>query len=411
MPEKRLVLANCGVIDPRDIGTCLETGGFGALEKVRNSMTPEQVIEVVKASGLRGRGGAGFGCGLKWELARKAQGDEKFLICNADEGEVGTFKDRFVLENDPFTLIEGMAIAGHAIGAGTAYIYLRAEYHHLLDLLVDAIRQVAERGFLEHMHVEVREGAGAYICGEESALMNSIEGRRGEARFRPPFPPTQGLFGLPTIINNVETLMNIPPIIARGPQWFEQIGTSHSKGTKVFSISGDVARAGVYELVMGSPLRELVTDLAGARDVKMIQVGGASGRIVPVEMLETPLCYEAVLGSGGITVFDESRSAIDIVHRCVAFLAEESCGLCTPCRDGTEVMVEIFERLGKGDGAEPDIRALEDLSEVMMLSSLCGLGQGAPVPVLDSLRHFRREYDDRIGKSLLLRRLPGVRYS
>jgi NADH:ubiquinone oxidoreductase subunit F (NADH-binding) len=402
------VLANCEVVDPRDIDTCLARDGFRALERARSTMTPEQVIQAVTASGLRGRGGAGFDCGLKWSLARDAQGDEKFLICNADEGEVGTFKDRYILAKDPFTLIEGMAIAGYAIGAEQAYLYLRAEYRHLLDLLADAVDQAAERGFLDHMELEIRQGAGAYVCGEESALMNSIEGRRGEPRFRPPFPPTQGLWGRPTIINNVETLMNIPPIIGRGPEWFSQIGTDRSKGTKVFSVSGDVARPGVYELVMGSSLRELVVELAGADRVKMVQVGGASGRIVPEDMLDTPLCFETIMGSGGVTVFDHSRCVVDTVRRCIAFSAHESCGQCTPCREGIEAMVEIFERLDRADGEERDIAALEDLSEVMMLSSLCGLGQGAPVPVLDSLRYFRREYDDRIGKSLLLRGLPGV---
>jgi len=402
---------NCGVIDPRDIETYLERHGFEALAKARNAMTPEEVIEAVTESGLRGRGGAGFDCGTKWELAREAPGDEKFLICNADEGEVGTFKDRFILEKDPFTLIEGMAIAAHAIGVKRAYIYLRAEYRHLLGLLRDAIDQARERGFLESLDVRITEGAGAYICGEESALMNSIEGERGEARFRPPFPPTRGLWGSPTIINNVETLMNIPPIIAEGPQWFSDMGTSQSKGTKVFSVSGDVANPGVYELVMGSPLRELVVDLAGATGVKMIQVGGAAGRIVPGDEPDTPLSFETVLGSGGVTVFDESRDVIDIVHRDLAFLAEESCGKCTPCREGTEAMVEILERLSEGDGVEGDMVALEDLSEAMMLSSLCGLGQGAPVPVLDSLQHFRNAYEDRISKSIFLRTLPGVRHS
>jgi NADP-reducing hydrogenase subunit HndC len=407
--ERRLVLANCEVIDPRDIDTCLARDGFRALEHARSAMTPEQVIQVVRASGLRGRGGAGFDCGLKWALAREAPGDEKFLICNADEGEVGTFKDRYILANDPFTLIEGIAIAGHAIGAKQAYLYLRAEYHHLLDLLTGAVDQARERGFLDHMELQIREGAGAYVCGEESALMNSIEGRRGEPRFRPPFPPTEGLWGRPTIINNVETLMNIPTIIAEGARWFSQIGTDRSKGTKVFSISGDVTRPGVYELVMGSSLRELVVELAGAEKVKMVQVGGASGNIVPEEMLDTPLSYETVMGSGGVTVLDDSRCAIDMARRCIAFSAHESCGQCTPCRDGLEAMVEIFERLDRVDGTERDIEALEELSEAMMLSSLCGLGQGAPVPVLDSLRHFRHEYDDRIGKSFLLRGLRDVR--
>jgi NADH-quinone oxidoreductase subunit F len=403
VPEQRLVLANCGVIDPGDIETYLDRGGFKALEKARDAMTPEAVIEVVKASGLQGRGGAGFDCGLKWEMARRAEGEEKFLICNADEGEVGTFKDRFILQNDPFTLIEGIAIAGYAIGVRRAYVYLRAEYHHLLELLLGALGQARQRGFLELLDVEVREGAGAYICGEESALMNSIEGKRGEARFRPPFPTAEGLWGCPTIINNVETLMNIPAIIAQGAAWFARMGTARSKGTKVFSVSGDVARAGVYELMMGSQLKELVVELGGAENIKMVQVGGAGGRIVPAQMIDTPLCYETILGSGGITVFDESRCVIDIVHRDLEFFADESCGKCTPCREGTEAMVEILGRLSRGDGVERDVEFLEVLSQVMMSSSLCGLGQGAAVPVQDSLRYFRHEYKDRIEKSLFLR--------
>jgi NADH:ubiquinone oxidoreductase subunit F (NADH-binding) len=278
VPEKRVVLKNCEVIDPRDIAGYLDADGFKALEKARG-MHPKEVIEEVKASGLMGRGGAGFPCGTKWELARKARGNEKFLICNADEGEVGTFKDRYILEHDPFTLIEGMAIAAYAIGAKMTYIYLRAEYHYLLDVLTNAIDQAREKGFLEHLEIQVREGAGSYICGEESALMDSMEGKRGEPRFRPPFPPTRGLWEEPTIINNVETLMNIPPIILNGAPWFNEMGTEESKGTKVFSVSGDVERPGVYELVMGSHLREVVMDLAGARDVKM------SRWVVPPEEL------------------------------------------------------------------------------------------------------------------------------
>ncbi len=396
MPEKRIVLKNCGVIDPRDIATSVNKGGFKASQKALAEMTPEQIIEVVQASGLRGRGGAGFPCGLKWELTRKASGDEKYLICNADEGEVGTFKDRYILENDPFTLIEGIAIAAYALGAKQSYIYLRAEYHHLLDLLLGAIGQARERGFLEHVDIEVREGAGAYICGEESALMDSIEGKRGEPRYRPPFPATEGLWGKPTSINNVETLMNIPQIILNGADWFNQIGTERSKGTKVFSVSGDVVKPGVYELVLGTPLRELVIDLASAEKVKMIQIGGATGRILPNDMIDTPLAFESVLGAGGVTVFDESRDVIDIVYRTMEFLADESCGKCTPCREGTEVIVEILEKFYNGEGREKELGYLEDLSNAMILSSLCGLGQAAPVPVMDTLQYFREDYESRI---------------
>ncbi len=407
MPEKRVVLKNCGVINPLDLSTYLERDGFKALEKARKKLTPEQTIEEVKASGLRGRGGAGFLCGVKWELASRAAGEEKFLLCNADEGEVGTFKDRYILEHDPFSLIEGMAIAGYAIGAKKAYIYLRAEYHFLLDHLGQALQQVKGKGFLEQLDIEIREGAGAYICGEESALMNSLEGRRGEVRFRPPYPPLKGLWEKPTIIHNVETLMNIPRIILNGAKWFNEMGTGQSKGTKVFSVSGDVDKPGVYELVMGSALKELL-ELAGTKEVKMVQVGGASGKVIPSSLIHTPLSYETILGSGAITVFDESRDVIDFAYRTMEFLAEESCGKCAPCREGTEVMLEILGRLAKGEGEQPDLEILETLSGVMGLSSLCGLGQSAPVPVLDTLKYFRKEYENRIGQSIFLRTLKPI---
>jgi NADH:ubiquinone oxidoreductase subunit F (NADH-binding) len=398
VPEKRVVLQNCGIIDPRDIATYINRDGFKALKKVLK-LTGEQLIGEIKASGLRGRGGAGFPCGLKWELARKAPGDEKYVICNADEGEVGTFKDRYILENDPFSLIEGIAIAGYAIGAKKAYIYLRAEYHFLLDLLEGAIAQSKKRGFLKQLDIEIRQGAGAYVCGEESALMDSIEGKRGEVRYRPPFPPTSGLWGKPTIINNVETLMNVPRIVLNGAEWFEQMGTERSKGTKVFSVSGDVKNPGVYELVLGSSLKELVKDLAGAKKVQAVQVGGATGRIIPADKLDTPLSFETILGAGAITVFDKSRDIIDIVYRTLEFLAEESCGKCAPCREGTEAMVEILERFCKGKGLEKDIAVLGELADTMMLASMCGLGQAAPIPVMDSLQYFRDAYDQRISQS------------
>jgi NADH:ubiquinone oxidoreductase subunit F (NADH-binding) len=409
LPEKRIVLKNCNVIDPRDINTYLEQDGFKAYT-LALSMTPEAVIAEVKASGLRGRGGAGFPCGVKWELARKAPGDVKYLICNADEGEVGMFKDRYILQHDPFNLIEAMAIAAHAIGAKQSFIYLRAEYHYLLDVLVDAIDQVKTKGFLAHLDIKICEGAGAYICGEESALMDSIEGKRGEARFKPPFPPSKGLWGKPTIINNVETLMNIPAILLNGARWFSQIGTDKSKGTKVFSVSGDVDRHGVCEFVMGSRLDEIVVDWAHARDIKMVQVGGATGGIIPYSMIETPLAFESVLGSGAVTVFDKSRDTLDFVSRTVEFLAEESCGKCTPCREGTEVMLEILGRLARGDGQQEDIQTLEELSNVMALSSLCGLGQSASIPVLDTLKYFRNEFEIRIKQSVFLRSLEGQQW-
>lgn len=406
MPERRMVLANCGIIDPCDIDAYLKRDGFEALAKARE-MGPDATIEEVKGSGLRGRGGAGFPCGLKWELARKNEEPERFFICNADEGEMGTFKDRYMIENDPFKLVEGMAIAGYATGARKAFVYLRGEYRYLLGVLKNALSQAKERGFLIDLEIEIREGAGAYVCGEESALMNSIEGKRGEVRFRPPYPPSQGLWEKPTIINNVETLCNIPGIVLKGAEWFRATGTEKSKGTKVFSVSGDVHRPGIYELEMGSSLKELVLDLAGAKDVKMVQVGGATGRILPESMMESKLCFEDVLGSGGVIVFDRQRDVIEMVYHIVEFLAEESCGKCAPCREGTEVMVEILGRLKRGDGAQEDLEALKDLGELMKSSALCGLGQGTPVPVQDSMTHFLADYETRIAQSQFLRSVRG----
>ena len=396
MPQAKVVLKNCGIIDPGRISTYRERDGFKALEKARREMTPEKVLGEVKASGLRGRGGAGFPCSIKWEGARNSPGDEKYVICNADEGEVGTFKDRYILENDPFTLVEGLAIAGYAVGARQGYIYLRAEYYYLLDLLRGAVNQARESGFLDGFSIDIMEGAGAYVCGEESALMESIEGKRGEARYRPPFPTVAGLWQKPTTINNVETLMNIPQIVLNGGSWYAQMGTERSKGTKVFSVSGDVANPGVYELVLGSRLRELVEELASARDIKLMQIGGATGRIIPYDMIDTPLAFEDVLGAGAVTVFDKSRDVIDIVHRTMEFLAEESCGKCTPCRQGTEVMVGILARFCRGEGLAKDIKALDVLSDTMILSSLCGLGQAAPFAVTDTLKYFRGDYERRI---------------
>ncbi|MGD0488690.1 MAG: NADH-ubiquinone oxidoreductase-F iron-sulfur binding region domain-containing protein [Syntrophorhabdales bacterium] len=397
---ERIVLRYSDAIDPDDIAAYVRRGGFQALSKARK-MGREKVIAEMKASNLKGRGGAGFPCGTKWELARKQAGHEKYLICNADEGEVGTFKDRYIIEHDPFAVLEGIAIAAYAIGAHRAYLYLRTEYHYLLDSLKKAVGQAASKGLID-LPIEIREGAGAYVCGEESALINSIEGKRGEARFRPPFPPTSGLFGKPTVVNNVETLMNVVPIIDKGAAWFSSIGTPLSAGTKVFSVSGDVAKPGVFELPMGARLSELMI-LAGASDIKMVQIGG--GGVVPACMIETPLSYETVLGSGAITVLNTTRDVIDFVSRTLDFLNEESCGECTPCREGTEVMVEILGRLAAADGIPEDIEQLERLSRVMVDSSLCGLGQAAPVPVLDTLKYFRNDYENRIEQSVLLRTL------
>jgi NADH:ubiquinone oxidoreductase subunit F (NADH-binding) len=405
--EKRIVLRNCGEIDPGNIETYLARDGFRALKKARGDMTPGEVVEEVKSSGLKGRGGAGFACGVKWEIARTNPSDDKYLICNADEGEMGTFKDRYVIQNDPFSIIEGIAIAAYAIGVKKAYIYLRAEYRYLLSGFSRAIEQVKAKGLLRDLEVEICEGAGAYICGEESALMNSMEGRRGEARFRPPYPPVSGLWQTPTIINNVETLCNVPHIILKGASWFASVGTKKSKGTKVFSVSGDVRKPGVYELEMGARLKHLVEDLAEATNVKLVQVGGATGRMLPSSELDVELSYEGVLGSGAVTVIDETRDVIDVLAQTIEFLAEESCGKCAPCREGTEVMVEILERLARGEGFQGDLSVLQDLCKVMSLSSLCGLGQGAPIPVRDSLHYFRPFFENRIKQSQYVRGVRG----
>lgn len=397
MTQQRLVLGHCGLIDPGDVETWCVRGGFQGLDRARE-LVPAQVVEVVKQSGLRGRGGAGFPVGLKWDMTGKAPGDEKYVLCNADEGEPGTYKDRYILEHDPFTLIEGIAIACYAVGARTAYIYLRHEYHHLQDRLRQSVLQAQRKRDLG-CRIEVWEGAGAYVCGEESALMESLEGKRGEPRFRPPFPPAQGLWAKPTIIDNVETLMNVPGILAQGAAWFAGFGTEQSKGTKVFSVSGDVARPGVYELVMGTPLRELVEELAGASDVKMVQVGGASGRVVPNVRLDTPLAFETVLGAGSIIVYNSSRDALDVSLRTIEFFVEECCGKCTPCREGTLVMAETLERIQRGQGREQDLTNLQNLAETMGLASLCGLGQAASNCFVDTLQHFGEEYRTRVSAS------------
>jgi NADH-quinone oxidoreductase subunit F len=402
--EHRIALKHCGRIDPDDIDSYLSRGGFSGLKKAR-TLKPRRIVEEIKLSGLTGRGGAGFSCGLKWGIAQKQRSREKYLVCNADEGEVGTFKDRYILMHDPFGLIEGMTIAGLALGAKQAYIYLRAEYHDLGERLAGAVEQATIHGFLDHMEIKIFEGAGAYICGEETALLDSIEGRRGEARYKPPYPPVEGLWGRPTIVNNVETLMNVAPIIENGHYWFSALGTEKSRGTKVFCVSGDVPAPGVYEMPMGTPLEELIVNIAGAEDVLAVQVGGAAGRILPPAMLDTPLCHETCLGSGAVTVFNLERDIVSVVYNNLRFLHEESCGKCTPCRDGLEAMTGIYERFAEGLGTNEDLRALEELARAMAAASLCGLGQSAPTPVLDSLAHFRYAYEDRIRQSAYLRNL------
>jgi NADH:ubiquinone oxidoreductase subunit F (NADH-binding) len=407
MPETRIVLKNCGKIDARDIESYLVVGGFEAWKKARKQMTPDEVVTEVRTSELRGRGGAGYPCGLKWELAKKEQSTGNILICNADEGEVGAFKDRYLLQHDPYSVVEGIAICAYAIGSSKAYIYLRGEYHCCAEALKDAIRQAERHSFLGDLNISITEGAGAYICGEETALLDSIEGKRGEPRYRPPFPVQRGLWNQPTVVNNVETLANIPHIILHGAEWFREMGTERSKGTKVFSVSGDVERPGVYELALGTSLKELIVDLCGAEDIKMVQVGGATGGILPYSRVSTPLSYETVLGSGAVIVLNRNRQVLDFIFRTMDFVAKESCGKCTPCREGTEAMLEILERLASAEGRQEDIQAIEDLASTMMLSSLCGLGQAAAMPVLDTLKFFREEYETRIKQSILIRSLKG----
>lgn len=405
MPQRPLVISHCGKIDPQDIGTFIKEGGFSALKKALTEMSGSEVVEVIKRSGLRGRGGAGFPTGAKWQMAKdaisklnsgKSSLNFGYIICNADEGEVGTFKDRFLLEQDPFSLIEGICIAGYAIGAKMAFIYLRAEYDYLRDKLLDAIEQTKKGGFFDlrghSFDIQLTDNAGAYVCGEETALMESIEGKRGEPRFKPPFPTTAGLWGRPTVINNVETLMNIPYIILNGAEWFQGIGTERSKGTKVFSVSGDVEKPGIYELELGSSLRELVEDICKARDVKMVQVGGASGRVVPKEQLDVPLSFETYLGAGAIIVYNDSRNAMDVALDTLEFFKEESCGKCVPCREGTAVLYDTLADLRRNPDNTSELKILLDIAKTMQMCSLCGLGQTAGNCFMDTLKYFPGDY-------------------
>jgi NADH:ubiquinone oxidoreductase subunit F (NADH-binding) len=396
LPEKRIVLRNSGFINPNDINSYLARDGFKALTKAIETMTPEQVIEELKSSGLRGRGGAGFPIGMKLEMARKASGQEKYIICNADEGEVGTFKDRYILQNDPYNLFEGIAIASYAVGARQAFLYLRAEYHYLFDMLSKVLEQVKNKGYLSHVTITLREGAGAYVCGEESALMESIEGKRGEVRYRPPFPTNAGLWQQPTTINNVETISNLPQIILNGASWFNKIGTERSKGTKVLSVAGDVGNPGVYEIELGTSLSELVINLSKAKNIKAIQIGGATGRLVPASNINTTLSFETVLGAGAITVFNNKRDIVEMIYHSAEFLAEESCGKCFPCREGTKNIKAILSRFLKNEGKLNDLTLLDQLAKSMMLASSCGLGQAAPNVVLDALQYFKEEFLSKI---------------
>lgn len=409
-----LVLKNRGLINPEDIDEYIARDGYMAVAKALLEMTPEQIIEEVKRSGLRGRGGAGFPTGLKWEFARKSPGKIKYIICNADEGDPGAFMDRSVLEGDPHAVLEGMIIAAKAIGATKGFIYCRAEYPLALRRLDISISQAREYGLLGEnilesefsFDIEIYQGAGAFVCGEETALMMSIEGKRGNPRPRPPYPAQKGLWGKPTIINNVETLANIPGIILNGGDWFANIGTEKSKGTKVFALTGDVNNIGLVEVPMGTALRTIIFDIGGGirknRKFKAVQLGGPSGGCIPEKYLDTPVDYEsitelgAIVGSGGMIVMDNKTCMVDMAKFFLKFIQDESCGKCTPCREGTRRMLEVLDRIVQGRGEAGDIELLERLSYMIKDTALCGLGQTGPNPVLSTLRHFREEYEAHI---------------
>lgn len=414
--QKRIALVNCGVIDPENIDEYIAFDGYMALEKVLLTMTPVDVINEVKASGLRGRGGGGFPTGLKWQFAHDAVSEDgiKYVACNADEGDPGAFMDRSVLEGDPHALIEAMAIAGFAVGASKGYVYVRAEYPIAVNRLQIAIDQAKEYGLLGEnifdtdfsFDLEIRLGAGAFVCGEETALMNSIEGKRGEPRPRPPFPANKGLFGKPTVLNNVETYANIPAIILKGAEWFASVGTEKSKGTKVFALGGKINNTGLLEIPMGTTLREIVFDIGGGipngKAFKAAQTGGPSGGCIPASLLDTEIDYDnliaigSMMGSGGLIVMDEDNCMVDVARFFLDFTQDESCGKCPPCRIGTKRMLEILERICDGKGIEGDIERLEELAVGIKASALCGLGQTAPNPVLSTIRYFRDEYEAHI---------------
>jgi NADP-reducing hydrogenase subunit HndC len=408
--QHRVALRNCGVINPEDIEEYIGTGGYEALGTVLTEKTPEDVIQILLDSGLRGRGGAGFPTGLKWKFAAANEADQKYVCCNADEGDPGAFMDRSILEGDPHAVLEAMAIAGYAIGASQGYIYVRAEYPIAVKRLEIAINQAREYGLLGKnifdsgfdFDIELRLGAGAFVCGEETALMTSIEGNRGEPRPRPPFPALKGLFQKPTILNNVETFANIPQIIVNGPEWFASMGTEKSKGTKVFALGGKIHNTGLVEVPMGTTLREIVEEIGGGipngKKFKAAQTGGPSGGCIPAEHLDVPIDYDnlkaigSMMGSGGLIVMDEDTCMVDIAKFFLEFTVDESCGKCTPCRIGTRRMLEILEKITKGQATMEDLDKLEELCYHLQSSSLCALGQTAPNPVLSTLRYFRDEY-------------------
>jgi NADH-quinone oxidoreductase subunit F len=408
--QVKISTRNLGIIDPLNIEEYIAKDGYFALYKALKEMSPEEVIATIKESGLRGRGGAGFPTGLKWEFARKSPGDEKYMICNADEGDPGAFMDRSILEGDPHSIIEAMTIAGYAIGANKGYIYVRAEYPIAIERLSEALKQAREFGFLGEnildsgfsFDIEIRIGAGAFVCGEETALINSIEGKRGQPRVKPPYPAQKGLWGKPSNINNVETLACVPPIIKNGAQWFRQWGTEKSPGTKVFALAGKVKNTGLVEVPMGISLRELIYEIGGGsptgKKIKAVQTGGPSGGVIPEEYFDTPVDFEsltqlgAIIGSGGMIVLDEDDCMVDVAKFFLEFTVDESCGKCTPCREGTKIMYEILDKITSGEGNEDDIETLETLGNIIKDSSLCGLGQTAPNPVLSTLRFYKDEY-------------------
>ena len=409
--QKRVALRNCGVINPENIDEYIAMDGYAALGKVLTEMTPDEVIQLILDSGLRGRGGGGFPTGLKWKFASGNRGNVvKYIGCNADEGDPGAFMDRSILEGDPHAVLEAMAIAGYAIGAETGYIYVRAEYPIAIERLEIAIKQAREYGLLGkdifgtgfNFDIELRFGAGAFVCGEETALMTSIEGHRGEPRPRPPFPAVKGLFGQPTILNNVETYANIPQIILKGADWFTSMGTEKSKGTKVFALGGKITNTGLVEVPMGTTLREVIEEIGGGipngKKFKAAQTGGPSGGCIPASLIDTPIDYDnliaigSMMGSGGLIVMDEDTCMVDLARFFLEFTVDESCGKCTPCRIGTKRLLEILDKIIAGNGEMEDLDRLEELANYIKSASLCGLGQTAPNPVLSTLRYFRDEY-------------------
>ena len=408
--QKRVALRNCGVINPENIDEYIAMDGYFALAKVLKEMTPEDVIKTILDSGLRGRGGGGFPTGRKWQFARNSVSDKKYVVCNADEGDPGAFMDRSVLEGDPHAVLEAMAIAGYAIGADEGWIYVRAEYPIAVKRLQIAIKQAKEYGLLGenifgtgfNFDINIRLGAGAFVCGEETALLTSIEGKRGNPRPRPPFPAIKGLWGQPTIINNVETFANIAQIILKGPEWFASMGTERSKGTKVFALGGKITNTGLVEIPMGTTLREIVEEIGGGvpngKKFKAAQTGGPSGGCIPASLIDTPVDYDnltaigSMMGSGGLIVMDEDTCMVDLAKFFLEFTVDESCGKCTPCRIGTKRMLEILNRITAGNGTMNDFDELEELAATLKSNSLCALGQTASNPVMSTIKHFRDEY-------------------